>query len=160
MITYHPIARIHQKSLKLRKVILLNLEKVSRKIFASIPESYLEDILWIYYLKLLNAKIVHLFLVSCKKVFPENMNWLLSAKTLFWPHVLNLDIMRVTTEERWLILEVRFIWKMNKSGAVRAFYAKVIIQLEIVYASVSGWVCASPWCMDRGAPRYPLRGTS
>ena len=72
-ITYHPIARIHQKSLKLRKVSLLNLEKVNRKVFASILESYLEDILWIYYMKLLNAKIKHLFLVSCKKVFPENI---------------------------------------------------------------------------------------
>ena len=133
MITYHPIARIHQKSLKLRKVILLNLEKVSRKIFASILESYLEDILWTYYLKLLNAKIVHLFLVSCKKVFPENMNWFFSAKILFSSHLLNLDIMRVMMEESWLILEVNFIWKMNKSGVVWTFHAKVIIRLEIVY---------------------------
>ena len=133
MITYHPIARIHQKSLKLRKVILLNLEKVSRKIFASILESYLEDILWIYYLKLLNTKIVHLFLVSCKKVFPENMNWLFSAKILFWSHLLNLDMMRVMMEESWLILEVKFIWKMNKSGAVRTFHAKFIIRLELIY---------------------------
>ena len=36
-------------------------------------------------------------------------------------------------EENWLILEVKFIWKMNKPGAVRAFHAKVMIRLEIVY---------------------------
>ena len=133
MVTYHPIARIHQNSLKLRKVILLNAEKVSRKIFAPILHSYLEDILWIYNLKLLNAKIAHLFLVSCEKVFPENMNWLFSAKILFWSYLLNLDTMRVMMEESWLILEVKFIWKMNKSGVVRTFHAKVIIRLEIVY---------------------------
>ena len=112
-----------------QKVILLNLEKVSRKIFDTILESYLEDILWIYYLKLLNAKIVYLFLASCKKVFPSNMNWLFSA----WSHLLNIAIMRVMMEEIWLILEVKFIWKINKSGAVRVFHPKVIIQLEIAY---------------------------
>ena len=53
----------------------------SRKIFASVLESYLENISWIYYLRNLNAKIVHLFLVNCKKVFPGNMNWLL---IIFW----------------------------------------------------------------------------
>ena len=159
MITYHPIARIHQKSLKLRKVILLNLEKVSRKIFASIPESYLEDILWIYYLKLLNAKIVHLFLVSCKKVFPENMNWLFSAKILFWSYLLNLDTMRVMMEESWLILEVKFIWKRINQVLYGHSIPKSSSDWRFI-ASVSGWVCASPWCIDRGTPRYRFGGTS
>ena len=99
-------------------------------------------------------------LVSCKKVFPENMNWLFSAKILFWLHLLNLDIMGVMMVESWLILEVKFIWKMNKSGAVRAFHAKSSSDWKWFVTSVSGWVCASPWCMDRGAPRYPLGGTS
>ena len=61
------------------------------------------------------------------------MNWLFSVKILFWSHLLNLDTMRVMMEESWLNLEVKFIWKMNKSGAVRAFHAKVIDWLEIVY---------------------------
>ena len=39
--------------------------------------------------------------------------------------------MGVMSEESWLILEVKFIWKMNKSGAVREFPVKVIIRLEI-----------------------------
>ena len=141
MITHNPIPRIHQKSLELRKVILLNLEKVSKKICDTILESYLEDILSIYYSKLLNAKIVYLFLASGKKVFPPNMNWLFSAKILFlntkipiksWYYEILISwYLDVMMEESWLILEVKFIWKMNKSGAVRAFHAKVIIRLEI-----------------------------
>ena len=160
MITYHPIARIHQKSLKLRKVILLNLEKVNRKIFTSILQSYLEDTLWIYYLRLLNAKIVYLFLVGCKKVFPENMNWFFSAKILFWSHLLNLGIMRVMMKESWLILEVKFIWKMNKSGAVQAFHAKVIIWLEIVYRQCIRLGVHLSMVHGLRCSRYPLGGTS
>ena len=80
-----------------------------------ILESFVEDILWIYYLKLLNVKIVHLFLVSCKKSLSGKYKLIIFCyNTFFWSHLLNLAIMRVMMEESWLILKVRFIWKMNK----------------------------------------------
>ena len=41
--------------------------------------------------------------LSCKKVFPESMNWLFSPKIIFWSHLLNLESYHESYDGRKLI---------------------------------------------------------